>query len=81
MLVSENSNSDFGIINENLLKEDVGKKLTSREKEIFELLFSDFTTREIGEKLHISHVMVIKVKKKIRNRCRKFKSEIIGIAD
>jgi DNA-directed RNA polymerase specialized sigma subunit len=44
--------------------------LTEREKDIFNLALSGLTTREIGNKLGISHVRVIKLQKKIREKCR-----------
>ena len=39
--------------------------LTKLEKEIFEFLYEGYTAREIGEKLHISHTMVLRHKKDI----------------
>lgn len=38
---------------------------SKREKEVFSLLLKGYTVREIGKLLGISHVMVIKLKKKI----------------
>jgi RNA polymerase sigma factor (sigma-70 family) len=43
--------------------------LTTREKEIFWLSLEGSTTREIGQRLGISHVMVVKLKKSMRNKC------------
>ncbi len=45
--------------------------LTKREKEVFSLLLEDLTVREIGEKLGISHVRVIKVRESIRQKVAK----------
>lgn len=42
--------------------------LTSREKYILTLFLEGFTVREIGEKLGLSHVSVIKIKNKIKNK-------------
>jgi RNA polymerase sigma factor (sigma-70 family) len=53
---------------------DVGRKLREREKKVFELLLEGYTTREIGEILGISHVMVVKIKKKIKENYLKFKN-------
>ena len=38
---------------------------TKREKEVFGLLLKGYTTRETGERLGISHVMVVKSKKNL----------------
>lgn len=42
--------------------------LSPREKEVFFLCAQNLTTREIGNKLGISHVRVIKIKQHIRER-------------
>jgi len=42
--------------------------LTIREKEVFSLCLSGLTVREIGSKLGISHVMVVKIKKGMRKK-------------
>ncbi|MFH1859938.1 MAG: sigma-70 family RNA polymerase sigma factor [bacterium] len=46
------------------------RELTRREKEVAEFLSQSYTLREIGERLGISHVMVLKIKKEMN---RKFK--------
>jgi len=43
--------------------------LTDREKDIFLLSLEGMTTREIGARLGISHVMVVKLKKSIQKKC------------
>jgi RNA polymerase sigma factor (sigma-70 family) len=43
------------------------KKLSSRELEVLKLSMNGSTVREIGAKLGISHVMVIKIKKGMRH--------------
>lgn len=77
MFSSEKAEKNFNHIDEDLLKEDVKKNLTERERKIFELSLEDFTTREIGKKLHISHVMVVKIRKKIKDKCKELKEELI----
>lgn len=42
-----------------------------REKEVFSLLLKGYTVREIGKRLDISHVMVVKYKKKIIKKWQK----------
>jgi len=46
------------------------KELTRREKEVAEFLSQGYTLREIGMKLSISHVRVLKIKE---NMGKKFK--------
>jgi RNA polymerase sigma factor (sigma-70 family) len=41
------------------------KELTHREKEVAEFLLQDYTLRDIGKKLGISHVRVLKIKENI----------------
>ncbi len=64
-------------IESSLLAENIYKFLTHREREIFSLSLKDLSTREIGKKLRISHVMVIKIRKGIRNKCQPLMEEII----
>ena len=45
--------------------------LTKREREVFSLLLKGYMVREIAEKIGISHVMVLKYKKKIIKKCRR----------
>ena len=45
--------------------------LTPREKEVFNLVLTGLTMREIGVRLGISHVRVVKLQKKIREKCRR----------
>jgi RNA polymerase sigma factor (sigma-70 family) len=44
--------------------------LTKREKEVFYLALEGLTTREIGRRLGVSHVRVVKLQKKIREKCK-----------
>ena len=43
---------------------------SKREKEVFSLLLDGWTVREIGQQLGISHVMVVKLKRKIIEKCQ-----------
>lgn len=57
-----------------LLGEAVKKRrLTAREGGVLSLSMDGFTTREIGQKLGISHVMVIKLKRRMRDKFEIFK--------
>lgn len=44
---------------------------TKREKEVFYLLIEGETVRDIGRRLDISHVAVVKIRKKLIGECRK----------
>ena len=44
---------------------------TKREKQVFSFLLDGFTVREVGRKLGISHVMVVKLKKSISKKWQK----------
>ena len=47
------------------IEEIRGNGFTPREKEVFSLLLNGLTVREAGKELGISHVMVVKLKKRI----------------
>lgn len=42
--------------------------LTPREKEVFQLQKQEYTTREIGKRLEISHVRVVKIQHNIKKK-------------
>lgn len=57
------------ILDKGLTIEDIkNNAITKKEKEVFSLILGGYTVREIGEKLDISHVMVIKYKQRIINK-------------
>ena len=57
------------------LMEQVFKdKLSRKEKEIVFFYLQGWTTREIAERLGISHVSVVKLEGKIREKCKKSKN-------
>ncbi|RJP27921.1 MAG: sigma-70 family RNA polymerase sigma factor [Candidatus Omnitrophota bacterium] len=59
-------------LNSKLLVETIfNNGLTNREKEVLWLCLEDLKTREIGKRLNISHVSVVKIMSKIREKCRK----------
>jgi RNA polymerase sigma factor (sigma-70 family) len=76
ILSLENPHSCFEIINCKMLIEKINNNgLTEREKEVFCLALEGLTTREIGSKLGISHVRVVKLRAKIKDKCRKYKDD------
>lgn len=48
------------------------KLLTGRERQVLEFSMGGMTMREIGSKLGISHVMVLKIKNRIREKYLKY---------
>ena len=45
--------------------------LTPREKEVFILALEGLTAREIGDRLGVSHVRVVKLRANIKEKCKK----------
>lgn len=71
LIPEENPNRHLNTIEENLLKdrlENIG--LTNQEKSILTNSLAGDTTRAIGKKLGISHVMVIKIKHRLREKIK-----------
>ncbi len=59
-----------------LLLDETEKKFTDKERDIFYLRLEGHTSREIGERFGISHVMVVKMEKKIRKKCGVIREEL-----
>jgi len=73
VLSLKDSESCFEVIHCKMLIEQINNNgLTKREKEVFCLALEGLTTREIGSRLGISHVRVVKLKGKIREKSRKY---------
>ncbi len=74
ILSLEGSESYFEVIHCRMLIEQINNNgLTKREKEVFCLALEGLTTREIGSRLGISHVRVVKLKGKIKDKCKKYR--------
>jgi len=56
----------------------VAKLLTERERKVVSLSLSGLTVREIGRQLDISHVMVVKIKKRIKDKCSGLRNKYSG---
>jgi len=54
-----------------LVEQIMNNGLTLREKEVFALSLEGLTTREIGARIGVSHVMVVKLKSSMREKCYK----------
>ena len=61
-----------------LMLEEAETLFTDREKDVFYFRMEGFTTREIGDKLGISHVMVVKTGNKIKEKCHYLREELFG---
>jgi len=73
ILSSVQTESSFEVIHRNMFIEQIKNNgLTKREKEIFCLTLDGLTTREIGKRLGISHVRVVKLQKRIQGKCKKY---------
>lgn len=57
-------------VDESMIGESIKNiSLTPRERSIIDLLLQGLTLREVGLRLGISHVMVLKIRKRIEKRC------------
>ncbi|MDD4894563.1 MAG: sigma-70 family RNA polymerase sigma factor [Candidatus Omnitrophica bacterium] len=71
ILSLEDPHSALDDIHANFLLEQINNNgLTKREKEVFHLVLEGLTTREIGRRLGVSHVRIVKLQKRIREKCR-----------
>jgi RNA polymerase sigma factor (sigma-70 family) len=61
-----------------LMEEVFNNELSRKEKEIAFFYIQGWTTREIGERLGISHVSIVKLEEKIREKCKKLKNSVSG---
>lgn len=67
-LATEDSSFMDRIDEEFLKKEFIGDRLNREEAKIVALSMDGLTVREIGARLGVSHVMVVKIRKRIRKR-------------
>lgn len=77
ILPLEHSHQDYLAVEEKILLETIYAQLSERERKILELSIDDITTRQIGQSIGISHAMVIKIKNKIKDKCKTIKKEIL----
>lgn len=59
-----------------LMEEVFNGDLDRKEKEVVFYYLQGLTTRGIGDKLGLSHVSVVKIEDKIRQKCKKFKDSL-----
>jgi len=73
ILPLKSKESCYELINCNMLTERIKNDgLTKREKEVFCLALEGLTVREIGNRLGISHVRVVKLRSKIKEKSSKY---------
>jgi len=76
-LRDEKSDDYFHRLNEKLTVEIIRNNgLTIREKELLPLFAEGLTIRQIGKRVGVSHVMVLKMKAEIRKKCLKHLDKI-----
>ncbi|MBI5123923.1 MAG: sigma-70 family RNA polymerase sigma factor [Candidatus Omnitrophica bacterium] len=73
-IIASDDLSTIDLLEDKALYEEVLKNgLNSREVEIVNMCAEGLTTREIGDRLAISHVAVVKLRKKIREKCERLR--------
>ena len=72
LLKGQKENDYLDYLNNKMLVDSImNNGLTGREKEILSLFGEGLTTREIGERIGVSHVRVVKLMHRIREKCMK----------
>jgi len=60
-----------------LLESARSKELRNNELKVLKLSLDGLTVREIGKRMGISHVMIVKIRKKIMEKCAELKNNLI----
>jgi RNA polymerase sigma factor (sigma-70 family) len=74
-LIAAKGNSATDVIDDKLIKEYTDARLDDRERKVLELAYEGLTVREIGRRLGISHVMVVKIRGRLKKKITHFKDE------
>ena len=74
-MLASKSEEGYDGLNTILLEESaILKNLNEREQKVLRLSMEGLTVREIGARLGVSHVMVVKVKARIKEKCNALKN-------
>jgi DNA-directed RNA polymerase specialized sigma subunit len=76
IMASQDPSSSEQLEDKTLYEEVRQSGLDERELKIINMCTEGLTTREMGERLGISHVAIVKLRKKIREKCKKLEIEI-----
>ncbi|MDD4202687.1 MAG: sigma-70 family RNA polymerase sigma factor [Candidatus Omnitrophica bacterium] len=74
--ISRSYSADSDAVEIFLLCDSVDSVFTDREKDIFYCKLEGYTTREIGIRIGVSHVMVSKIENNMRMKCSGIRKEI-----
>jgi len=77
-ICAKGGDDQFNFIMMDILVEDILVCLSERERKVFLLTLDQLTVREIAEHIGVSHVMVVKIEKKIREKCENIKNEVLN---
>jgi len=77
VLISSYAGPRNNSLNNELLLEAIYARLSEKEKKIIGLYLDELTVREIGKRCGVSHVMVLKIKNRIKDKCANIKKEIL----
>lgn len=79
-IIAAEGRGPYEAIDSGLLEQTLPCALTERERSILSLSLEGLTTREMGKRLGISHVMVTKIRKRMREKLpRIFIKEKFGV--
>ncbi len=72
-LKDERRENSLDYLNDKMLVETIRNNgFTRREKDVLSFYAEGLTTREIGKRMGVSHVSVVKITARIKDKCRKY---------
>lgn len=76
LLCDERSSAFPEVLSDRMLSDTLmNNGFTTREKELLGFLTEDLTLRQIGQRMGISHVAVLKIRDGLKVKCRKYQDE------
>jgi len=74
-IAASNESEEYNEVEASILSKNAAlDSLSDREKEVLRLSLDGLTVREIGSRLGVSHVMVVKIKARIKEKCKALKN-------